>query len=71
MAQDRPGDQTPGVTHVIPQGAPGQSFSAQQKEYLEGFLRALNAPSVGAAAATAASLAAGAPSEASAAGLPP
>jgi ferredoxin-nitrite reductase len=73
MALDRPGDQTPGVTHVIPQGATGQTFSAEQKEYLEGFLRALTAPSAGAAAAASASLAAGAPSDASAsaADLPP
>lgn len=73
MALDRPGDQTPGVTHVIPQGAVGQSFSAQQKEYLEGFLRALSAPSPAASAATVATLAAGAPSgsDSAAADLPP
>ena len=60
MALDRPGDTTPGVTQVIPQGASGQAFNAAQKEYLEGFLRALSAPSPGAAAAAAAARSAGA-----------
>ena len=41
MALDRPGYLKPGVTHLIPTGASGQSFSTAQKEYLEGFLRGL------------------------------
>lgn len=41
MAQDRPGDlKPPGVTQLIPTDA--QPFSDGQKEYLEGFLRAMS-----------------------------
>ncbi len=70
MALDRPGNETPGVTQLIPTG--GQNFSPAQKEYLEGFLRALSAPSAAAQAATAATTAAGASAPAAdLAGLPP
>ncbi|MDQ3000725.1 MAG: NirA family protein [Fibrobacterota bacterium] len=43
MALDRPGDlKPPGVTQLIPTDSLGNPFSAQQKEYLDGFLRALS-----------------------------
>jgi ferredoxin-nitrite reductase len=43
MAFDRPGDKTPGVNFVTSSGAPGGNFTPDQKEYLDGFLRAFGA----------------------------
>lgn len=46
MASDQnPGnDKSPGAIQLISSTAAGQTFSSQQKEYLEGFLRALSGP---------------------------
>lgn len=68
MAQDRPGDsKPPGVTQLIPMDA--LPFTAQQKEYLEGFLRALSVKP--AANASAAAQSAAPASDADASRLPP
>ena len=47
MALVQPGGEgSPGVTNLIPEGAPGGAFTSTQKEYLDGFLRALRGNSV-------------------------
>lgn len=54
MAQDLNAGNGPGTLSMLPAGAFPQSFTPTQKEYLDGFLRALSGPASGSPAARAA-----------------